>query len=285
MMIDFALAAERNEGLSAFDAISRACSLRFRPIMMTTMSAVLGAQLRWRSVRATARRAASTTQHIHHWRPVAQPVADTVLPRPWSTSISTASRSGAHVCAHRVGRPFSLPSGQVRISYERYFSLFPLFRCLSHCRVSSCVLGPNYTKPTFDMPAGFKEAQDWKSAEPSDDKPRGNWWEVFSDPVLNALVRNRSTHFNQDVQLAVAQYRQAQAAAQAARASFFPNVSVSAGASLRSDAKSKISNSFNLEVIDTSWGAGLVGWCGAHASGASAMRACNRMPRCSQPHA
>ncbi|MDB5800546.1 MAG: multidrug transporter subunit MdtC [Rhodocyclales bacterium] len=43
MMIDFALAAERNEGLSAHDAISRACRLRFRPIMMTTMSAVLGA--------------------------------------------------------------------------------------------------------------------------------------------------------------------------------------------------------------------------------------------------
>jgi multidrug efflux pump len=43
MMIDFALAAERNEGLSSFDAISRACHLRFRPIMMTTMSAVLGA--------------------------------------------------------------------------------------------------------------------------------------------------------------------------------------------------------------------------------------------------
>ncbi len=43
MMIDFALAAERNDGLSAYDAIARACSLRFRPIMMTTMSAVLGA--------------------------------------------------------------------------------------------------------------------------------------------------------------------------------------------------------------------------------------------------
>jgi len=42
MMIDFALAAERNEGLSARDAIFQACLLRFRPIMMTTSCALLG---------------------------------------------------------------------------------------------------------------------------------------------------------------------------------------------------------------------------------------------------
>ena len=42
MMIDFALAAERNEGLSSRDAIFQACLLRFRPIMMTTCCALLG---------------------------------------------------------------------------------------------------------------------------------------------------------------------------------------------------------------------------------------------------
>jgi multidrug efflux pump len=43
MMIDFALAAERNDRLSPRDAIHRACLLRFRPIMMTTLCALLGA--------------------------------------------------------------------------------------------------------------------------------------------------------------------------------------------------------------------------------------------------
>jgi len=42
MMIDFALAAERNEGLTPRDAIFQACLLRFRPIMMTTSCALLG---------------------------------------------------------------------------------------------------------------------------------------------------------------------------------------------------------------------------------------------------
>src|SRR5205814_5321689 len=42
MMIDFALEAEREQGLSPRDAIFQACLLRFRPIMMTTMAALLG---------------------------------------------------------------------------------------------------------------------------------------------------------------------------------------------------------------------------------------------------
>ncbi len=43
MMIDFALEAQREDGKSAADAIYQACLLRFRPIMMTTMAALLGA--------------------------------------------------------------------------------------------------------------------------------------------------------------------------------------------------------------------------------------------------
>jgi multidrug efflux pump len=43
MMIDFALDAQRTRALSPSDAIFEACLLRFRPIMMTTMAAMLGA--------------------------------------------------------------------------------------------------------------------------------------------------------------------------------------------------------------------------------------------------
>ncbi|SUI20004.1 RND family transporter protein [Salmonella enterica subsp. salamae] len=43
MMIDFALAAEREQGMSPRDAIFQACLLRFRPILMTTLAALLGA--------------------------------------------------------------------------------------------------------------------------------------------------------------------------------------------------------------------------------------------------
>jgi multidrug efflux pump len=43
MMIDFALEAERHQGMTAYDAIVQACLLRFRPIMMTTLAALFGA--------------------------------------------------------------------------------------------------------------------------------------------------------------------------------------------------------------------------------------------------
>jgi multidrug efflux pump subunit AcrB len=42
MMIDFALSAERNDGLDSREAIHLACLMRFRPIMMTTFAAILG---------------------------------------------------------------------------------------------------------------------------------------------------------------------------------------------------------------------------------------------------
>ena len=41
MMVDFAITAERRDGLSPHDAIRQACLLRFRPILMTTMAALL----------------------------------------------------------------------------------------------------------------------------------------------------------------------------------------------------------------------------------------------------
>ncbi len=43
MMIDFAIEAKRTQNLSSYDAIFQACLLRFRPIMMTTTAAILGA--------------------------------------------------------------------------------------------------------------------------------------------------------------------------------------------------------------------------------------------------
>ena len=43
MMIDFAIEAERREGLGPREAIYQACLLRFRPILMTTLAALLGA--------------------------------------------------------------------------------------------------------------------------------------------------------------------------------------------------------------------------------------------------
>jgi multidrug efflux pump subunit AcrB len=43
LVVDFAISAERNEGMSSHDAVYQACLLRFRPILMTSFAAMLGA--------------------------------------------------------------------------------------------------------------------------------------------------------------------------------------------------------------------------------------------------
>ena len=71
MMVDFALDAERKEGKSPEDAIYQACLLRFRPIMMTTMAALLAAcRLRWGRRRVGA---SATDGNLHHRRADLQP--------------------------------------------------------------------------------------------------------------------------------------------------------------------------------------------------------------------
>ena len=53
--------------------------------------------------------------------------------------------------------------------------------------LSACAVGPDYKKPAISIPKEFKEAAQWKLAEPKDELPRGNWWEIFADSKLNEL--------------------------------------------------------------------------------------------------
>jgi NodT family efflux transporter outer membrane factor (OMF) lipoprotein len=64
-------------------------------------------------------------------------------------------------------------------------------------------------------------------AQPKDHLTRGAWWEIFNDPQLNVL-EEQANILNQSVMVAEAQFRQARALVQAARASYFPTVTVGA---------------------------------------------------------
>ncbi len=72
MMVDFALDAERKEGKSPEEAIFQACLLRFRPIMMTTMAALLGALAAGARARDGSG-AAPAARHLHRRRADLQP--------------------------------------------------------------------------------------------------------------------------------------------------------------------------------------------------------------------
>lgn len=95
----------------------------------------------------------------------------------------------------------------------------------------SCNPAPKYAKPPVNTPQAFKESapdqfkegQGWKVAQPGDDKIRGKWWEMFNDPVLNALEEQVQIN-NQTVIQAEANYRAARALVVSARSALFPTV-------------------------------------------------------------
>ncbi|HEX4044418.1 MAG TPA: efflux transporter outer membrane subunit [Gammaproteobacteria bacterium] len=103
--------------------------------------------------------------------------------------------------------------------------------------LSACMVGPDYRRPTAVVPTQYKEAKgkktivsantarykDWKIAEPRDDAPRGEWWKIFNDPILNQLEEQLMLA-NQTIINADANYRQARALVDEARAGFFPIV-------------------------------------------------------------
>ena len=93
--------------------------------------------------------------------------------------------------------------------------------------VASCTLGPDYARPEVVIPEGWKELPPTKVAQPQDDKPRGSWWQVFNDPALDAMERDAEAA-NQNLRVAEANYRQARAAVDVARAGQYPTLDLSA---------------------------------------------------------
>src|SRR5215471_12758961 len=99
------------------------------------------------------------------------------------------------------------------------------FIVLSALALASCTVGPTYRRPAAPMQTVFKEPppEGWKHAEPVDAIPRGAWWEIYQITELNALEEKVSVS-NQNVLVAIAQYRQARDQVRIARAALFPTV-------------------------------------------------------------
>jgi NodT family efflux transporter outer membrane factor (OMF) lipoprotein len=99
--------------------------------------------------------------------------------------------------------------------------------------LSSCRVGPEYKRPPAATPAAYKElpppnspqASEWALAQPNDALVRGKWWEIYSDPELNALEEQVSVS-NQNLLAAEAQFREAKFAVRIARSNLYPTVSV-----------------------------------------------------------
>lgn len=107
---------------------------------------------------------------------------------------------------------------------------------------AGCSLAPTYLKPSISMPPAYKEekvqeprtalspveAGSWKTAEPSEEVERGDWWAVFKDPTLNRL-ESEAAKANQNLAAAAARLQEARALNVAARAGLFPTLDAGIG--------------------------------------------------------
>lgn len=106
--------------------------------------------------------------------------------------------------------------------------LQPIAAAVLALSLSACTLGPDYQRPELPVAAEFKQAEGWKAAAPADVLARGEWWRLYGDAELDALV-GRLNVDNQNLAAAEAQFRQARALVRGARSQLFPILSGSAG--------------------------------------------------------
>jgi NodT family efflux transporter outer membrane factor (OMF) lipoprotein len=101
--------------------------------------------------------------------------------------------------------------------------------------LAGCMVGPKYQKPPVPVTPAFKEpspdsykeseTDEWKRSHPNAEALRGNWWEIFGDPQLNALEEQVRIS-NQDLKIAEARFRQAHTMVRYNRAAEFPTIGV-----------------------------------------------------------
>ena len=120
--------------------------------------------------------------------------------------------------------------------------------------LNACAVGPDYKRPKVVVPAKFKETpKGWKVAQPKDRFNHGKWWLIFNDPTLNKL-ENKLNHCNQNIKVALNQYKQARALVDEARAAFFPTLTGSATVTRQRQVSSVSGSSFATSTATTSSG-------------------------------
>ena len=123
--------------------------------------------------------------------------------------------------------------------------------------ISGCTVGQDYQAPQTALPASWKSipAETPKDeVQISNEKPSGNWWRQFNDPVLDQLIE-RAAKNNKDLVIAGARVREARADQLGANAALLPAVTAEASASRGNQGLLSLNKTINLyeAKFDAAW--------------------------------
>jgi outer membrane protein, multidrug efflux system len=95
--------------------------------------------------------------------------------------------------------------------------------------LAGCAVGPKYQRASVSTPPAWSAEAPWRAAEPRDGIPKGVWWNLYQDPVLDQFEK-QALNGNQSVQLAVTRVEQARDLARVQVAGVFPSLTGGASA-------------------------------------------------------
>jgi len=95
--------------------------------------------------------------------------------------------------------------------------------------LAGCTVGPKYQRATAPTPPNWSAEAPWRAAEPKDGIPKGSWWSLYQDPVLEQFEK-QALDANQSIQLAATRVEQARDLARVQVAAFFPSVTTNPSA-------------------------------------------------------
>src|SRR5438045_7869546 len=88
--------------------------------------------------------------------------------------------------------------------------------------LAGCAAGPKYQRASVPTPTAWSAEAPWRAAVPRDGIPKGTWWTLYQDPVLEQFEKEALTA-NQSIQLAATRVEQARDLARIQVAGFFPS--------------------------------------------------------------
>jgi NodT family efflux transporter outer membrane factor (OMF) lipoprotein len=128
--------------------------------------------------------------------------------------------------------------------------------------LSGCHVGPKYqapAPPTIAAPnykestINFQDTEGWKVASPQEGMLRGNWWEVFHEPELNALEDQLNVD-NQNIKITFQNLMAARAVINEARAQYWPTITTSPSWSRnRTSANQRVTAVLNTGTANSVW--------------------------------